>query len=99
MSFTNSPSISTSTCRHCRHYVPEGRRGGSCQQLNVSVRSGWKACSLALPPFAPSWESFEIERLWKEELLSLQESVFLSYMQPEVYETDAHRSAPSYRAE
>lgn len=49
----------TSACRYCRYYNPEGRRGGSCQQLGAPVRGNWKACSLALPPFAPSWESLE----------------------------------------
>ncbi|WGV24512.1 hypothetical protein [Halotia branconii] len=49
----------TSACRYCRHYKPEGRRGGTCQQLGVPVQASWKACSLALPPFAPSWESLE----------------------------------------
>lgn len=45
-----------STCRHCRFYSPEGRRGGHCSQLNVAVRSSWKACSLATPIFEPDWE-------------------------------------------
>lgn len=27
--------------------------------LGVPVQSTWKACSLAFPPFAPSWEHFE----------------------------------------
>ncbi|MBD2450714.1 hypothetical protein H6G76_27010 [Nostoc sp. FACHB-152] len=49
----------TSACRYCRHYQPEGRRGGTCQQLGASVQASWKACSLALPPFAPSWEKLE----------------------------------------
>ncbi|MUH00183.1 hypothetical protein F7734_51115 [Scytonema sp. UIC 10036] len=49
----------TSACRYCRHYQPEGRRGGMCQQLGAPVRGDWKACSLALPPFAPSWETLE----------------------------------------
>ncbi len=49
----------TSACRYCRHYQPEGRRGGMCQQLGSLVQAGWKACSLALPPFAPSWETLE----------------------------------------
>lgn len=49
----------TSACKSCRFYTPEGRRGGNCQQLGVPVRGSWKACSLALPPFAPSWESLE----------------------------------------
>ncbi len=49
----------TSACKSCRFYTPEGRRGGNCQQLGVPVRGAWKACSLALPPFAPSWESLE----------------------------------------
>ncbi|MDB9372438.1 hypothetical protein [Nodularia sphaerocarpa] len=51
--------ILTSACRYCRHYQPEGRRGGMCQQLGSPVQAGWKACSLALPPFAPSWETLE----------------------------------------
>ncbi|MBE9013224.1 hypothetical protein IQ250_23790 [Pseudanabaenaceae cyanobacterium LEGE 13415] len=46
----------TSNCRHCRFYSPEGRRGGHCSQLNVSVQSTWKACSLATPIFEPEWE-------------------------------------------
>ncbi|MBW4556933.1 MAG: hypothetical protein KME59_13485 [Trichormus sp. ATA11-4-KO1] len=49
----------TSACRYCRHYQPEGRRGGMCQQLGSPVQASWKACSLALPPFAPSWETLE----------------------------------------
>lgn len=48
-------------CRHCRHYSPEGRRGGSCQILNVEVRSSWKACALATPPFAAAWQLDGIE--------------------------------------
>lgn len=46
-----------SACRHCRHYTPEGRRGGQCGQLDALVHGDWKACPLALPAFAPSWES------------------------------------------
>ena len=49
----------SSACRHCRYYTPEGRRGGVCQQLDVPVQSGWAACTLAIPPFAPCWEEIE----------------------------------------
>ncbi len=49
----------TSACRNCRHFSPEGRRGGVCQKLGAPVRGSWKACSLAVSPFAPSWESLE----------------------------------------
>ncbi|MEA5573727.1 hypothetical protein [Calothrix sp. UHCC 0171] len=49
----------TSACKYCRYYNPEGRRGGNCQQLGAPVLGHWKACSLALPPFAPSWETLE----------------------------------------
>ena len=49
----------TSACKYCRHYNPEGRRGGNCQQLGAPVQGHWKACSLALPAFAPSWETLE----------------------------------------
>ncbi|HIK13345.1 MAG TPA: hypothetical protein IGS52_24315 [Oscillatoriaceae cyanobacterium M33_DOE_052] len=48
-----------SACRYCRYFTPEGRRGGHCQQLGVPVQSKWKACCLAIPPFAPSWENTE----------------------------------------
>ncbi|NJL81149.1 MAG: hypothetical protein HC836_25425 [Richelia sp. RM2_1_2] len=54
-----STQISTSACRNCRYFSPEGRRGGVCQQLGAPVRGSWKACSLAASPFAPSWESLE----------------------------------------
>jgi hypothetical protein len=49
----------TSACRYCRHYQPEGRRGGMCQQLGAPVQASWKACSFALPAFAPTWETLE----------------------------------------
>jgi hypothetical protein len=49
----------TSACRYCHYYKPEGRRGGVCQQLGAPVQGSWKACPLAIPPFAPSWESLE----------------------------------------
>lgn len=52
----------TSACKYCRYYNPEGRRGGNCQQLGAPVLGNWKACSLALPPFAPSWET--LEEVW-----------------------------------
>lgn len=49
----------TSACRYCRFYRPEGLHGGACQQLGVSVQSKWKACQLALPAFASTWENAE----------------------------------------
>ena len=52
----NAPNFLTSTCRYCQCYKPEGRRGGMCQMLGVSVQSKWQACNLALPAFAPSWD-------------------------------------------
>lgn len=66
----------TSACRYCRHYQLEGRRGGECQQLGVPVRGNWKACSLALPLFAPSWES--LEGVWSKEKLTLKEALSVS---------------------
>ncbi len=66
-------NVPTSACRVCRYYQPEGRRGGVCQQLSVPVRASWKACSLALPPFAPSWES--IEEIWQDETLVLNQTL------------------------
>jgi hypothetical protein len=60
----------TSACRYCRFYRPEGLHGGACQQLNVSVHSNWKACQLALPAFANTWENTEELTVvnWQEKL-------------------------------
>ncbi|MFM8007036.1 MAG: hypothetical protein ACKO86_19320, partial [Dolichospermum sp.] len=35
------------------------RRGGMCEKLTAPVQGVWKACPLALPAFAPSWETLE----------------------------------------
>lgn len=66
-------SPATSACRACRYYTPEGRRGGFCQQLSVSVRGSWHACSLAISPFAPSWEGIEEILIWQQEMAILRE--------------------------
>ncbi len=67
----------TSACRHCRFYQPEGRRGGHCSQLDAPVRGSWKACSLAIPPFAPSWETLENIKIWQEEMVMANEALVL----------------------
>ena len=59
----------TSACRYCRHYNPEGRRGGTCQRLGVPVQASWKACALASPPFS-DWNIDEVVQL--ESCLSLK---------------------------
>lgn len=38
-------------CGLCRFFSHEGRRGGSCSQLNVNVSAQWTACSLGASPF------------------------------------------------
>ncbi|NEQ41780.1 MAG: hypothetical protein F6K40_38615 [Okeania sp. SIO3I5] len=58
----------TVVCRHCRYYSPEGRRGGVCQKLMTEVESNWKACSLALSPFAPSWENLNDMVMWHKKV-------------------------------
>ena len=52
--FMNPTQLGASRCCRCQFYTPEGRRGGTCSQLNVPVSGSWKACSLAIPPFTPS---------------------------------------------
>ncbi|MGK7896431.1 MAG: hypothetical protein AB4372_23145 [Xenococcus sp. (in: cyanobacteria)] len=56
MNKVNSPN---SSCRHCRFYLPEGRRGGLCHKLSVPVDSNWKACALARSPFSNSFKKLE----------------------------------------
>lgn len=65
--FMKTPLISA--CRHCRHYTPEGRRGGVCSLLSVPVQSQWKACSLAVSPFGLSWENIEIGQLQEQTVM------------------------------
>ena len=56
----NEIQLSTPTCRHCRFYQIEGRRGGSCQKLSgVPVQSNWKACALAAAPFKTTLKKLE----------------------------------------
>jgi len=64
----------TSACRHCRHYTPEGRRGGVCALLGGQIQGNWKACSLAVSPFGASWENIEEIGLWQEQTLTLQDA-------------------------
>ena len=55
----NQMNLSTSSCRYCRFYDPEGRRGGTCQRLGVPVQGSWKACSFALHPFETTLKKLE----------------------------------------
>lgn len=69
-------NLHTSACLVCRYYQPTGRRGGMCRLLSAPVRGSWKACSLGLPPFAPSWEG--IERMWQNDQQTLKETLPVS---------------------
>ncbi|MBD2077608.1 hypothetical protein H6F86_27745 [Phormidium sp. FACHB-592] len=70
-----SLSSSTSVCRRCQYYAPEGRRGGHCQQLDVAVQGAWTACALAIPPFSPAWENLEDIMAWQQKnLVAMQAS-------------------------
>ena len=81
----------TSACRYCRFYRPEGMHGGACQQLNASVQSDWKACQLALPAFANTWENAEELNVdWHEKLPKTQRSEKLN-----VVSLDLSRSSAS----
>jgi hypothetical protein len=67
-------NFSTSACRYCRFYEPEGRRGGSCQLLGVSVDSSWKACNFATSPFETTLEKLE-------NILQLETSIALDSLE------------------
>ncbi|MGQ4648002.1 hypothetical protein [Lyngbya aestuarii] len=49
-------SSSPSVCRCCQFYKTQGRNGGQCQKLGVPVSGQWCSCTLALLPFAASWQ-------------------------------------------
>lgn len=76
------PSISS--CRHCRYYVSAGRRGGSCQKLNVSVKSQWAACSLSAAPFMPPWNGLGDIMIWQQKALEVQGVVEANILQQDL---------------
>jgi hypothetical protein len=65
-------------CRHCKFYNPEGRRGGMCSQLGVSVKAEWKSCHLATPAFDSQWQTIP-------EIVLLEKSFSLGCATPQVY--------------
>lgn len=73
------PQLLTSACRSCRYYQPEGRRGGMCEILGATVQANWKACALALPAFAPSWEYLEEMMLLRDKTPILSNVCKLEY--------------------
>jgi hypothetical protein len=52
--FSEEQKNQVSSCRYCAHYAHEGRRGGTCDSLNVDVQGSWKACPLAVSAFSES---------------------------------------------
>jgi len=52
-------NYSVSICRHCGHYQPQKGWGGYCHQLGVAVQGKWKACPLAIFPFAAYTEHLD----------------------------------------
>ncbi len=63
-------NIIISSCKFCRHYQSEGRRGGNCTQLGVAVNSSWKSCRLAIPSFVSDWDNVQ-------EVVNLSPSIYL----------------------
>lgn len=65
----NMPLSPTLFCKHCRHYTPEGRRGGQCQLLSVAVQGNWQGCALSKPPFQShqsQWDEIETVLVWQQ---------------------------------
>ncbi|MEC4804683.1 MAG: hypothetical protein SAJ72_10545 [Jaaginema sp. PMC 1080.18] len=85
-------NFSTSTCRLCNYYTPEGRRGGVCRQLGVEVRGCWRACCLGTPAFTKTISL-------RQEITRLEQSLTLDYgMEIErVYPETASENAATHR--
>lgn len=66
-------------CRHCRFYQPQGRRGGTCQKLSVSVDGKWKACMLSSIPFENTIKKIDTNISTLEEIVHLETAFSLSY--------------------
>ncbi|WP_139324959.1 hypothetical protein [[Limnothrix rosea] IAM M-220] len=47
----NSKNCSISTCKTCRYFRTEGRRGGTCEQFGTFMDPAWNACPLGVAAF------------------------------------------------
>lgn len=61
---------SVSTCKDCRCFRSEGRRGGTCERFETFADSDWTVCPLAVPIFDEVQEE-------KRELVLLEKSFAL----------------------
>lgn len=89
MKINNYP---TSSCRCCRFYNPEGRRGGHCSQLNVSVQAHWKSCQLGCPIFNQEWQTIP-------EIAMLEKSFTLGCATPLTNITSEQKKQEQYNSE
>lgn len=87
---------STSACRFCRHYQPEGRRGGSCQVLGVPVESSWEACVLSSPAFDVTLENIEKSL---EDILHLENSLLETSLKLNDFNQSASQETSKYSPE
>ncbi len=80
--------------------MAEGRRGGQCQQLGALVQGGWKACVLAIPPFAPTWERLDGIITWQPESFGIEEefsaeAALQAYAKPHTYSSKSTSKSTS----
>lgn len=66
----NKNNSSISTCKNCRCFQAEGRRGGTCSRFETFADSDWTACPLVVPIFDEIQEE-------KQELVLLEKSFAL----------------------
>ncbi|MGB3401951.1 MAG: hypothetical protein WBA77_04610 [Microcoleaceae cyanobacterium] len=69
----HSQNITPSICQNCRHYQPQGRRGGVCQMFQTFVESQWESCTLAELPFVYYLNQIEDESTPSEEVSPVAE--------------------------
>ena len=91
-------NFSTSACRYCRFYKPEGRRGGSCQMLGVPVQSSWKACAFSSPPFKTTLKKLE-DIFHLETSISFQPSTQLAPSITDINVDDSYQATVSNQLE
>ncbi|MBV5259551.1 hypothetical protein FLX56_14105 [Synechococcus moorigangaii CMS01] len=68
-------NCSISTCKHCRCFQAEGRRGGICKRFETFAAGDWASCAFALPIFEGDWDS-------PSDLLLLEKSFSLEFTAP-----------------
>lgn len=88
-----SSHCAISTCKNCQCFRAEGRRGGTCEQLNTFAAPDWKACPLAIPAFESLESNLEGYGQVPSPLVVLEHSFALELSNKPAHDVSAYLEA------